>query len=218
MTIHLGPRRHERAGKRLHRRASVVVAFAALPLVLGACPDAPRAPDSDVRISPGARPARVERAAVLLEPAADATAGGLRGAVVFEETTVTAQDGTSVVALAARYRVFGLTGPYGTDYRLRVEPAKRCAGPGADGGIVLGKEDKPEDGKEDGRLVPVGGEAEGRYDKLQGRGLTLAGTIVGHAVTVIDGNGAVLLCGLARRSSDEAHAARARAVGSARAP
>lgn len=218
MTTHLGRRRPERAGKRLHRRASVVVAFAALPLVLGACPDAPRAPDSDLRISPGARPARVERAAVLLEPATDAPAGGLRGAVVFDETTVTAQDGTSVVTLAARYRVFGLTGPSGTDYRLRVEPAERCAGPTADGGIVLGKEDRPVDETEDGRLVPVGGEAEGRYDRLQDQGLTLAGKIVGHAVTVIDGNGAVLLCGVARRSSDEAHAARAREVAPARAP
>lgn len=182
-------------GERLQRRARLILPLTALPFLLNACPDAPRAPEPETLVRPnmGAPPARIERAAVLLEPNADAPAGGLRGAVVFEETTVTAQDGASVVTLVARYRVFGLTGPYGTNYRLRIEPTARCADPAAGPGVVVGREP----------LDAMMGGADGTYRALESDGLALGAAIVGHAVTVLDGDDAVILCGVARRSADQ---------------
>ncbi len=185
---------------------TLILALAALPLIASACPDAPRAPESEPPplTAAAAPPARVVRAALLLEPLAGATGNethGAHGAVVFEETTLTTHDGATLVTLAARYRVFGLRGPYGTDFRLRVEAATDCAATafrsaraGAVPGRILG----------DAALERFNEEAEGSYAALQAVGFTLADTIVGHAVTVIDAEDHVVACGVARPSPEQA--------------
>ena len=101
----------------------------ALPL-LAACPDAPRAADdkSSLETHASTPPAHVTRAALLFDAFPGAPLPNVRGALAFEETTVTSRDGTRRGKLDARYRIYGLT-PGSAEFRLRLEPTARCGEP-----------------------------------------------------------------------------------------